>query len=143
MLIDRRLLKILTERFDVGGDMQGLDVSDLADLVPVDLSKEPHDGMVIGLPRIFVVDGGGEEFEEAARGLVASLGDHARHHDAVVAGDAGQRAGFGRLKSSAFRLSAIAMFAVTRGSSLLFGIGSSALPLCWCGRPPTASIVPE
>jgi len=36
---------------------------------------------------------------------------------------------FGRLKSSAFRLSAIAMFAVTRGSSLLFGIGSSALPL--------------
>jgi hypothetical protein len=36
---------------------------------------------------------------------------------------------FARLKSSAFRLSAIAMFAVTRGSSLLFGIGSSALPL--------------
>ena len=45
--LDRRLLEILTERFDVGGDMQRLDVSDLADLVPVDPSKKPHDGMVI------------------------------------------------------------------------------------------------
>jgi hypothetical protein len=42
VVIDRRLLKILTERFDVGGDMQRLDVSDLADLVPVDLSKKPY-----------------------------------------------------------------------------------------------------
>jgi hypothetical protein len=46
------------------------------------------------LPRVLVADGGGEEFQKAARGLVAGFGDDARHHD-VVAGDAGQRPGFG------------------------------------------------
>jgi hypothetical protein len=49
----------------------------------------------IGLPGVLVADGGGEEFQKAARGLVASRGDHARHHDAVVADDASQRPGFG------------------------------------------------
>jgi hypothetical protein len=46
----------------------------------------------------------GEEFEEAARGLVASVGDHARHHDAATAGDAGQRPGFGWHKSLWFAI---------------------------------------
>jgi len=36
---------------------------------------------------------------KAARGLVAGLGDHARHHNASMAGDAGQRPGFGWHKS--------------------------------------------
>ena len=68
-------------------------------------------------------------------GTTAALGGLA----AILLGTQGGRAVTGsaikgsslfvRLKSSAFRLSAIAMFAVTRGSSLLFGIGSSALPL--------------
>lgn len=40
----------------------------------------------LGLPGVPVADGGGEEFQKAARGLVASLGDDARHHDAVCRG---------------------------------------------------------
>ena len=48
---------------------------------------------------------------------------------------------FGRLKSSAFRLSAIAMFAVTRGiPHLLFGIGSSVFPL-WDQEDEVAQLV--
>jgi len=31
------------------------------------------------LPSVLVADGCGEEFQKAARGLVAGLGDHARH----------------------------------------------------------------
>jgi len=99
VLLDGRLLEILAERLNIGGDMQRLDVGDLADLMPVAPGEEPHDGMVISLPRVLVADGGGEEFQKAARGLVASLGDHARHHDVGVAGDAGQRPGFGWHKS--------------------------------------------
>jgi hypothetical protein len=95
VLLDRRLLKILAERLDIGGDVERLDVGELAEFVAIAPVEEPHDGMVIGRPRVLVADGGGEEFEEAARGLVASRGDHARHHDARVAGAAGQRPGFG------------------------------------------------
>jgi hypothetical protein len=42
-----------------------------------------------------VADGGGEEFQKAARGLVAGRGDHARHHDAMMTGDAGGRCSAG------------------------------------------------
>jgi hypothetical protein len=35
MLLDRRLLEILAERLDIGGDMQRFDIGDFADLVPV------------------------------------------------------------------------------------------------------------
>ena len=78
VLFDRRLLEVLAERLDIGGDVERLDIGDLADLVPVDPGEEPHGGAIIGLPRVLVADGGGEEFKEAARGLVAGLGDHAR-----------------------------------------------------------------
>ena len=71
VLLDRRLFEILAERLDIGGDVQRLDIGDLADLVPVAPGEEPHGGVVIGLPRVLVADGGGEEFQEAARGLVA------------------------------------------------------------------------
>ena len=40
---------------------------------------------------IFVADGGGEEFEEAARGVVAGAGDRRRHDDG--AGDRGSPGG--------------------------------------------------
>ena len=75
VLLDRRLLEILAERLDIGGDVQRLDVGELADLVLVAPGEEPHDGPVIGHARVLVADGGGEEFEEAARGLVAGVGD--------------------------------------------------------------------
>jgi hypothetical protein len=78
VLFDRRLFEVLAERLDIGGDMERLDIGDLADLVPVAPFEEPHGGPVIGLPCVLVADGGGEEFQKAQRGLVASRGDHAR-----------------------------------------------------------------
>ena len=67
--------KCLPERLDVGGDVHRLDVGDLAELVLVAPGEEPADGAVVGHARVRVADGGGEEFDEAARGLVAGIGD--------------------------------------------------------------------
>ncbi len=99
VLLDGWLLEVLTERLDIGGDMQRLDIGNFADLVLIDPGEEPHGGAVIGLPCVLVADGGGEEFQKAARGLFAGVGNHARHHDAGVARDTGQRPGFGWHKS--------------------------------------------
>ena len=41
VLLDRRLLEVLAERLDIGGDMQRLDIGDLADLVLVAPGEEP------------------------------------------------------------------------------------------------------
>jgi hypothetical protein len=59
------------------------------------MSAVAIDGAVIGHARILVADGGGEEFEEAARGLVAGLGNHAWHQHAGTRRDGFQRPGFG------------------------------------------------
>ena len=67
--------------------MQRLDIGDLADLVMVAPGEEPDAGMIIRHARVFVADGGGEELEEAAGGLVAGGGDNARHQDAVAGRD--------------------------------------------------------
>ena len=67
--------------------MQRLDIGNLADLVMVAPGEEPSCSPVIGHAGILVADGGGEEFEEAARGLVAGGRDHARHQNAVARGD--------------------------------------------------------
>jgi hypothetical protein len=75
--------------------VERLDIGDLADLVLIAPGEEAHGGVVTGMPRVLVADGGGEEFQKAARGLVAGFGDHARHHDSGVTGDADQRPGFG------------------------------------------------
>ena len=95
VLLDRRFFKILAERLDIGRDVERLDIGDLADLMMVDPGEEPNDGVIIGRPRVLVADGGGEELEEAARGLVTGLDDHTRHHYAVAARDAFQRPGSG------------------------------------------------
>ena len=87
VLLDRRLLKILAHSLDIGGDMQWLDIGNLADLVMVAPGEEPSCGPVIGHAGIFVADGGGEEFEETADGLVASGGDNTGRQDAVARGD--------------------------------------------------------
>jgi hypothetical protein len=63
--------------------------------LPVAPGEETHGGVVISLPRVLVADGGGKEFQKAARGLVAGGGDHPRHDNAMVAGDASQRPGVG------------------------------------------------
>ena len=42
-------------------------------------AKNVAHGPVIGHARVLVADRGGEEFEEAARGMIAGVGDHRRH----------------------------------------------------------------
>jgi Periplasmic binding proteins and sugar binding domain of LacI family len=68
VLLDRRLLEILPKPFDIGGDLQRLDVGDLADRMMVAPGEEPrHAG-------IFVADGGGEVREKAwERGLTVMV----------------------------------------------------------------------
>ena len=46
--------------------------------------EEPAGGPVVGHARVLVADRRGEEFEEAARGLVAGVGDDARDQHAVA-----------------------------------------------------------
>ncbi len=75
--------------------MQRLDIGDLAELVMVAPGEEPLGGSVIGHAGVLVADGGGEEFEEAADGLVAGGGDNTGRQDAVARGDS---QGFGRPK---------------------------------------------
>ena len=56
-------------------------------------AKNRHDGPVVGHARVLVADGGGEEFEEAARGVLAGVGDDAGHHDGGRDAAADARAG--------------------------------------------------
>jgi hypothetical protein len=58
VLLDRRLLEILPKPFDIGGDVQRLDVGDLADRMMVAPGEEPGCSPVIGQAGIFVADGG-------------------------------------------------------------------------------------
>ena len=43
--------------------------------------KEPADRMQVGHASVPVADRGGEEFQEAARGVVTGVGDDRRHND--------------------------------------------------------------
>ena len=51
VLLDRRLLKVLAERFDIGGDVERLDVGELAEFVAIAPVEEPHDGNRRGIPQ--------------------------------------------------------------------------------------------
>ena len=51
VLLDRRLLKILAERLDIGGDVERLDVGELAEFVAIVPVEEPHDGNRRGIPQ--------------------------------------------------------------------------------------------
>ena len=59
--------------------MDRLDVGQFADPVPLDPGEEGTRSRVIGHARVLVADRGGEEFEEAARGMLTGIGDHRRH----------------------------------------------------------------
>ncbi len=67
--------------------MQRLDISDTADAMPVAPAEKIANRPVISHAGVLVADGGGEKLEEPTRGLVAGIGDDARHHDAVAGGD--------------------------------------------------------
>src|SRR5665213_1689868 len=67
VLLHRWLFEAALHRFDVGRDVQRLDIGELADLVLVAPVKEPDAGPVIRHARVLVADRRGEEFQEAAR----------------------------------------------------------------------------
>ena len=66
---------------DIGRDVQRLDVDKLAQVVVLAPGEEPAYRMQVGDARVLVADGGGKEFEEAARRMVAGIGDDCRHDD--------------------------------------------------------------
>jgi hypothetical protein len=67
---------------DIGCHMQRLDVSDAANAMPVAPAEKVANRPIVSHPRVLVADGGGKELEEPPCGLVAGVGDDARHHDA-------------------------------------------------------------
>jgi hypothetical protein len=75
----RRLGGRRLQHLYIGGNVNGLDVGELANLVLLDPGKEVTGGPVIGHASVFVADGGSEELNEPPRGMVAGAGDHSRH----------------------------------------------------------------
>ena len=71
--------------------MERLDIGEVADTVLVEPGEERAHGPVIGHARVLVADRGGEEFEKAARGVIAGIGDHRRHRDRAVQGRPNRR----------------------------------------------------
>jgi len=77
MQFDGRLGGRRLQHLYIGGDVDRLDVGELANLVLLDPGKEVAGGPVIGHARVLVADRGGEEFQEPARCMVAGAGDPA------------------------------------------------------------------
>ena len=71
----------------MGRHMQWLDVGDPADAVPIAPAEKIANRPIVRHASVLIADGGGKELEEPARGLVAGVGDDARHHNTVAGGD--------------------------------------------------------
>ena len=96
VLLDGRLGGGFLQRLDIGRDMQRLDIDQLGDAALFEPGEERAARPVIGHAGVLVADRGGEEFEEAARGMVAGVGDRRRHDDgAAPVGGRVRAAGFG------------------------------------------------
>ena len=91
VLLDGRLGGGVLQRLDIGRDMQRLDIDELGDAALFEPGEERACGPVIGHAGVLVADRRGEEFEKAARGMVAGAGDRRRHDDG--AGDRGRGPG--------------------------------------------------
>ena len=87
MLLDGWLLEVVFQRLDIGGDAQRLDVGELADTVALAPGEEPVDRMQVGHAGVLVANGGGEEFREAASGVLAGVGDQRWNPDRGGRGD--------------------------------------------------------
>ena len=79
MLLDGRLGHLALQRLDIGGDVERLDVDEPTDPVALDPGKELCDRPVIRHPGVLVADGGGEELQKPAGGMIAGGGDDRRH----------------------------------------------------------------
>ena len=79
--LDRRLLELFPQRLNIGRDVQRLDVGELTDAVVLAPGEEFSHRMQVGRAGVPIADGSGEEFQEAARRVVAGVGDDRRHDD--------------------------------------------------------------
>jgi hypothetical protein len=69
------------KRLYIGGDVNRLDIVELANAVLLDPGEEVAHGPVIGHPGVFVADLGGEKLNEASRRVIADIGDNRRHSE--------------------------------------------------------------
>jgi hypothetical protein len=76
-----KLARSLAERLDIGRDAQRLTVGELGELVMLAPGEESDDLCRVGHARVPVADGGGEELQEATRGVLARVGDDRRPND--------------------------------------------------------------
>jgi hypothetical protein len=70
VLFDRGFGGRRLQRLDIGGDMHGLDIGELADAVLLDPGEERAHGPVISHARVLVADVGRKEFQKPPRGMV-------------------------------------------------------------------------
>jgi hypothetical protein len=81
------------ERFDIGSDVERLDVGELADPGALDPSEELRHGPVIGHAGVLVADGGGKELQEPSRAwspAAAMVAGTAMPRAALMAGGPGR-----------------------------------------------------
>ena len=81
MLLDCRLRGRCLQGLDIGGNVQRLDIGELADPMPLNPGEEVAHGPVIGYAGVLVADLGCKEFEEAPRRVVAGVGDRRRYRE--------------------------------------------------------------
>jgi hypothetical protein len=72
------------QRLDIGRDMEGLDIGELANPVLIEPGEERAYGPVIGHARVVVLDRGGDKIEEPACCAIAGIGDHRGHDKRTV-----------------------------------------------------------
>jgi hypothetical protein len=88
--------KSLPKPADTGGDVHRFDVGDLIEVgARFAPGEEAPAGVEIGGAGVRVLDRDGEEFEEAARAVVAGGGNQRGRHGRPSVGDARHGAGFG------------------------------------------------
>src|ERR1039458_7609488 len=81
MLLDRGSRPLALQLLDVGRDVHRLDAPEFANPLPFAPAQEGRGRPRIRRPRVLVADVDGEEFEEAPRGPIPSLGNQRRQDD--------------------------------------------------------------
>ena len=80
MQFDGRLGGRRLQHLYIGGDVYRLDIREFANAVLLDPGKEVTRRPVIGHAGVLVADRRGEKLDEAARGVLAGIGDRRGDH---------------------------------------------------------------
>jgi hypothetical protein len=98
--------------------VQRLDIGELAEFVVIAPVEESRDGAIVRLPRVLVADGGGEEFQKAARGLVAGEPAARDHRSSSRRHGARRRIERRMARGAAARSAAVALVAEVSAGSI-------------------------